>query len=448
MPQRVELPWGRSVLEVQLPDSWSILGELRPKSAGADTDTAMACVDALSTPIGSERIASRDLSRRRVVVVVDDHSRPTPVKEFIHPVLAELTSAGARDDQIDFLIATGVHRAIRPDEVEAKLGREVMARFRWRCHDAYDSDGLADLGVTSRGTRVLINKLLLEADLIVCVGSLEPHLLLGFGGGLKMIVPGCAGAETIGRNHLQGVDPDSFDCVGMRGEESPMRLDLEEGARLLNRETFMVNAAMNENARPVRFFCGDPIQAHRAGEAFVEEANRCDVPEQADAVLTNSFPIDLDLRQSCKCLGNSLYACKRGGVMMACARSEQGLGEMPLPRKTLPYSIMRTLLHVIGKHRVLPLVEKAKKGEPVEEVFVSHFGLQMLRRNHLGIFSDSDKLPQYIGRKMGLARSFTAINELVSWARQKAPRNATVWIVPHGGTTYARPPRGRAVQAW
>ena len=180
----------------------------------------------------------------------------------------------------------------------------------------------------------------------------------------------------------------------------------------------------------------------------MEEINRCDVPEQSDAVLTSSFPMDADLRQSCKCLGNSLYACKPGGVMLACARSEQGLGEVPLPKKTLPYSIMRTLLRIIGKRRVLPLVEKAKKGEPVEEVFISHFGLQMLRRNHLGIFSDSEKLPPDIGRKMGLARSFTAVHEMVSWAQQKASLNATVWIVPHGGTTYTRPRRGRAVQAW
>ncbi len=440
MPQRVELPWGRSALDVQLPDNWRVLGELRPKSALANADPPAACAEALSVPVGSERIASRNLSGRRVVIVVDDHSRPTPVREFIQPIVAELASAGARDEDIDILIATGVHRTSRPEEVEAKLGREIMSRFRWRCHNAYDPAGLADLGATSRGTRVLLDKLLLDADLILCVGSLEPHLLLGFGGGFKMILPGCAGAETIGRNHLQGVDPDRFDCVGVRGEDSPMRLDLEEGARLMNREVFIVNAAMNENARPVRFFCGDPILAHRAGEAFVEGSCRCDVPEQSDAVLTNSFPMDTDLRQSCKCLGNSMYACKPRGVMMACARSEQGLGEMPLSNKTLPYPIMRVLLHIIGKHRILPLVEKAKKGEPVEELFLAHFGLQMLSRNHLAIFTDSKKLPPDLGRKMGLARIFHEVPEMVSWAEQKAPRNATVWIVPHGGTTYASAP--------
>ncbi len=50
-----------------------------------------------------------------------------------------------------------------------------------------------------------------------------------------------------------------------------MRLDLEEGARLLQRDIFIVNAAMNEHAQPAKFFCGDPVKAHRAGERFVAD---------------------------------------------------------------------------------------------------------------------------------------------------------------------------------
>ncbi len=435
MGKVIELPWGRSSLEVKLPNEWNVLGILKPASATGTPDIG----EALRNPIAAQRLASRDLAGRRVAVVVDDHSRPTPVREFIQPVLAELVSARVNPDDIDLLIATGVHRRSRPEEMQQKLGRELMSQYRWRCHDAYDRSGLADLGTTSRGTPVSLNKLLVEADLVVCIGALEPHLLLGFGGGLKMIIPGCAGAETIGKNHLQGVNPDQFDYVGIRGEESPMRLDLEEGARLLNKDIFIVNASMSEEARPMRFFCGDPIEAHRAGEEFVAGLLRLEVPEQADVVLTNSFPMDLDMRQSAKCLGNTLYACKPNGVMMGCVRAEHGLGEMPLAKKTLPYTVMRTLLKILGKNRVLPLVEKAKQGEPIEEVFIGHFGLQMLRRNHLAFFSDSKLLPPDIGRKMGLARSFTRIEQMVDWAASKAPTRSSVLVFPYGGVTYARP---------
>ncbi len=442
MTQAIELPWGAGSLRVPLAETWNVLGILRPSQVPAPANVADACSDALAKPIAAEPLSTRDLKGKRVVLVVDDYSRPTPVREFINPVVRDLSAAGAMDDDIRILIAAGIHRASRPDEVEAKLGEETMSRLQWTCHDAYDPEGLADLGTTSRGTRVLINKLLLDADLIVCLGAVEPHLLLGFGGGLKMIVPGCAGVETIARNHLQGVDPDLFNYAGVNGEESPMRLDLEEAARMLRREVFIVNAAMNEEAFPTRFFCGDPVLAHREGEAYVGSVASLDIHVMSDVVLTNSFPMDADLRQSVKCIGNAYHACKPSGVIAGFVRSENGLGEMTMPKKTLPYGVLRTLLRIVGKNRILALAEKAKKGEPVEELFLSHFALQMLRTNHLALFSDSPKLPWDFGRKMGLCRSFRTVEDMIAWTAGKVPKSATVWVIPHGGTTFARKTSG------
>jgi nickel-dependent lactate racemase len=431
----VELPWGNGSLDVALPRRWTVLGELLPKRVPEPKNVIEACTDALAHPVGARPLSERDLSSSRVVVVTDDHSRPTPVAAFLPAVLDQLARAGARDDDIDILLANGVHRESRIDEVEKKLGPDVAARFRWRCHSIHRPEEISSVGTTSRGTPVHLNTLLCQADLIVCLGAIEPHLLAGFGGGLKLIVPGCAGAETIGHNHMQGVDPDNFDFVGADLDTLPMRLDLEEAARMLGKELFIVNVAMNERAKPTRFFCGDPIRAHRGGVDFVNDLVRLEVPQQSDVVLTNSFPMDGDLRQSAKCLGNSLYASKQDGVMLACAYCEHGLGEMPIPKKTLPYILLRLLVNVIGKQRVLPLVERIKAGEPIEEIFIGHFGLQMLRRNHLGLFSEI--LPADIGQKVGLARTFNDVQEMIRWSTRWAPQDATVWVFPFGGATYA-----------
>lgn len=221
-----------------------------------------------------------------------------------------------------------------------------------------------------------------------------------------------------------------------------MRLDLEEAAGLLGRPVFIVNATMNEQAKPTRFFCGDPIKAHRRATGFVAELAGIDVPEQADVVLANSDPMNADLRQSIKCVGNALYACKPGGVLMGCVYCEHGLGEIFVPKRSLPYPLLRTLVRVLGPRRILGLVERVKRGEPVEEVFVGHFALQMLRRNHHGVYSE--KLDPALDRKMGMARIFGKLDEFVGWAAARAPRDATVWVFPHGGATFARPPKAAA----
>jgi lactate racemase len=435
MTTAIEIPWGKSTLPVRLPSGWKVLGELRPRREPALEVPATACAKALTEPIGARPLRGRSLANAKVVIVVDDHSRPTPVREFLPAVLAALNASGARDDRVEILLANGVHRASTEEEVRQKLGPQAMGHYRWRCHDAYREEGLADLGTTSRGTRVRLNRTLVDADLVVCVGAVEPHLLLGFGGGLKMLLPGCAAADTVGKNHLQGVDPDHFDYVGAAAEASPMRLDLEEGARLLKGDLFIVNVALNEQARPTRFFVGDPVAAHRAAVTFIEGLVRLHVPERADVVLANSYPMDEDLRQSVKCLGNSLDACKPGGVMMGFTRCENGVGAFPVAKKTLPYPVLRTLVRVLGKKRILGLVERVKKGEPVEEVFVGHFGLQMLRRNHLGVFSQN--LPADLDRRMGIARVFADLDAFVTWAAARAPRTATAWLFPCGGVTYA-----------
>ena len=436
MSQPVEFPWGGDTLRLALPDAWQVLGALKPREEPAPDDVTAACAGALAQPIGAPRLSDLDLFDKRVLLVCDDHSRPTPVADFIGPVLGELGLAGAQDDHIEILLATGVHRASREDEAARKLGPEAMRRFRWSCHDAHDSAALHDFGTTSRGTRVSLNRKLAEADLVLLLGAVEPHLLLGFGGGLKMIIPGCAGAETIGTNHMQGVSPDHFDFVGAAAGDSPMRLDLEQGALLAGDKYFIVNTTLNHQGRPTRFFCGHPIEAHRAAQRFVEELSGIAVPEPADIALSNSFPADGDLRQSIKCVGNSLYACKPGGLLLGAVYCAEGLGEIPIPRKTLPYPLLRLLVRTMGKHKILGLVEHAKQGEPIEEIFVGHFALQMLRRNHVALFSKG--LDEATGKKLGPIRVYNDAQRWLHWARKKAPRQATVWVFPYGGVSYAR----------
>ena len=67
----------------------------------------------------------------------------------------------------------------------------------------------------------------------------------GFSGACKMLMPGLASSRTIGENHMQGVSPERYNYVGT--PESPMRLDLEEGAGMLGKEIFIVNVVMNES---------------------------------------------------------------------------------------------------------------------------------------------------------------------------------------------------------
>ncbi len=59
-------------------------------------------------------------------------------------------------------------------EVEAKVGKDLLERIRVYQHDAHDLQGLANLGTTEHGTEVWVNKLLLEFDHVVALGTSPP----------------------------------------------------------------------------------------------------------------------------------------------------------------------------------------------------------------------------------------------------------------------------------
>jgi nickel-dependent lactate racemase len=434
----MELPWGDGMLPVPLPPGWRVRGPLTPPPVPAAADPEALCRAALAAPFGTAPLAVRDLRGRRVLLVADDPSRPTPVHRFFRPVRDVLVGAGARPEDIDILFALGVHRPLTEAEARAKVGADNLAPHRWHNHDAFDPAGLVTLGTTRRGTPVALNRRLVAADLVVALGAIEPHLLLGFSGGAKMLLPGCAGAETIGRNHLQGAADGRFNYVGAAADQSPMRLDLEEGVALLGPKVFVVNVALNAAGDVVRCFCGSPAEAFAAGVEFVRRHAEVAVAEPADVVLANSRPFDADLRQGLKCIGNTLPAVRPGGLVLGCLRCREGRGDLPLPSWTLPYPVLRTVLRLMGRGHVLGFMNRLWPRDPVERRFLGHFGLQMLRRNHVWIFSD--RLPADTGRRLGLLRQFTRVDDMIAAAVRRVGPRATVAVFPLGGATYARGP--------
>jgi len=431
----ITVPWGNLELSIPLPSGWRVLGTFSPVSTKPALDPETLCREALDNPIGAKPLSSHLLRGKKVLIVTDDISRPTPVSRFFGPVRDALVQAGVQPTDIEILFALGVHRPMTQPEAEAKIGKQNLAAHRWHNHNCFDPAHLIRLGITRRGTPVILNRLLTQFDLIVLLGVIEPHLLLGFSGGLKMILPGCAGKETIGRNHLQGMVANRFNYVGAGAHHSPVRLDLEEGVGLLQKEIFLVNAVLNHDAEIVRFFCGDPLKAFRAGADFVQRSSAVMIDEPADVVITNSRPFDADLRQGLKCLGNVLEAVRPGGLILGLLYCQRGLGDLSTPFFTLPYPTLRMLLHAIGPKWLPSFSRWAVLHESLEQQFLDQFGLRMLERNELWCFSEN--LQRETFRKLGALRRFPSLAAMMTEAEKTVGKSATVSIFPYGGLTYA-----------
>ncbi len=430
--QTLSLPWGKETLPVVLPEEWSVQGMLEPSSLPPAPDPVAEIRQSLAHPVGSPPLETIYQPGMKVALVIDDGSRPTPVARLLPEALAELERAGLRREDATLIPALGLHRPMTAEELEARTGLPGLGGLRFENPECDNPERLANLGATSRGTPVWINKTVAGADLIVSIGCIEPHIIASFGGGYKNLVPGVAGRATVAHNHSLNCTPATFNMVGQPIERNPMRLDLEEAAGMLKGRVFIVNAVLNNLLQIVRVVAGDPVAAHREGVRTSAILYGVRVPRSADVIIADSHPMDSDLRQGVKALANTIRAVKPGGVMIVTVRAAEGTGVFGLADKKLPLGrgALKTLAPVL-----LPLVPKLKlKGMGEEDKFFLYFALQAMHQSNLYMYAPT--IPAQTKENLPFVTFFDSPAAALQQAQARFPTRAEVLVFPHGGMTY------------
>jgi nickel-dependent lactate racemase len=426
------LPWGTDEMQIALPEDWHVAGILEPASMPPVNDAGDEVHRSLGEPIGSPRL--RDLARpgMKVALVIDDLSRPTPVALILPAVLEELARGGIAREAVTLVTALGVHRPMHEEEVAQRVGAALHSGLRWENHDCDDLERLVFLGSTRRGTPVFFNRTVARSDLIVSVGCIEPHIIASFGGGYKNLLPGVAGRETAACNHVLNCAPETFNMVGQPIEQNPMRLDLEEGAGMLKQPVFIVNAILNSALQIVRVVSGDPIAAHREGVKISARLYGVPLPAAADVVITDSHPMDQDLRQGVKALANTIRAVRPGGVQIILVRADDGVGVFGLANRRLPLGRggLRALAPLLL--RLVPRLKMQGMGE--EDRFFLYFALQAMR--HCTMLLYAPTIPAEVQANLPFVQFVNSPQEAISRAQRLLNGRAEVVAFPHGGTTY------------
>ena len=284
-------------------------------------------LQALRSPYGTKRLRDIALGRKGVTILVSDYTRAVPVKILLPPLIDELHRAGISESQITIIIACGVHRPSTQEEIAQIIGTGWAKWLRVTNHNALDSDGLTFLGNTKRGTPVWINSLVLESDLCIALGQIEPHEYAGFTGGRKSILPGVSGEETIRFNHSLEMIGHPLAKPGIL-EGNPVHEDMVECALMAGLD-FIVNVVLNKDLKIIGFFAGDMLEAHKNGVDFVNSFSKVEISTQPDIIITTpGKPLDVDFYQSLKALIAVDAIASPETVVVFYSASPHGLGSM------------------------------------------------------------------------------------------------------------------------
>lgn len=320
---KVSLAYGRGMLDVELPDKQTTL--IEPSHLAGMPDERVALCAALDAPIGAVALASQVTPETRITIVHTDITRPTPNERLIPWLLAYLEAAGASRENITLLNGLGTHRPNTREELEQMLTPEVVANYRCLNHEPENDEAHESFGVTRTGAPVLINRHLINADLRVITGFIEPHFFAGFSGGPKGIMPGVAALKTVisnhGAHHIGGRTATFGVTVG-----NPLWEEMRDIALRIG-PSFLLNVALNTERQITGVFAGDLVAAHRAGTEFVRASAMQRVEEPFDIVITTNsgYPLDMNLYQAVKGMRAAELIVKEGGMVIIAAECSEGV---------------------------------------------------------------------------------------------------------------------------
>ncbi len=322
---RQEFAFGKTGLSLELPRGFDYR-LLEARSAQPLANPAAAIERALDSPIDSPPLLELSRGRRSAAISVCDITRPAPNRQVLPPLLERLEQAGIARDAITILIATGLHRPASAAEIAEICGNEIASTYRVVNHNARDLSEHRHLGATASGTPVYIDKRFIEADLHITLGFIEPHLMLGFSGGRKLIAPGLAAQETIKVLHSPKFMREPRAVEGSI-EENPLHRELLEISRMA-RHDFLVDAALARNRAIAGLFAGEPVNAHRRGVGFVSRVMLERIDQPMDAVITTAagYPLDLTFYQAIKGITAAAHIVKPGGSILLLAACSEGAG--------------------------------------------------------------------------------------------------------------------------
>lgn len=406
----MEIPYGKEFFELHIPDD-AVEDIIAPNDV-QNVDETQTIEKSLILPIGRESFDSFLENTKNLLIIVNDHTRPNCTSRILDVIQHKIENFSVR-----FCVATGSHRAPTSEELR-NIFKHYFESYQDRIH-IHDSRNMTDLvfmGKTKFGTEVFFNRLAVEAQKIVVMGSVEPHYYAGYTGGRKSFLPGIASYRSIEQNHKLAMDSNAQVMVL---DGNPVHEDMENALQYLDtRKIFSMMMVLDQKDRIYGMACGCLKRSFLSAVKASNEIFSVKIDQKADiVVVVVTAPLDINLYQSHKALEHARLALKPDGILILVSPCWEGVGPDSfvkiLSRAQDPESAQNFIQeqYQLGFHKVDRLV-------------------QMLQLFQLWAVTRLD--PNLM--KSIFMRPFSTVQEAVNLALN-LKRNSKVLFIMNGGMT-------------
>ena len=320
----VLFPYGKEKISHTFGDELKAVLESEIEEYNPQKSEQDLILDAMSNPVGTKSLRELSKGKKNVVIIASDHTRPVPSKLIIPPMLKEIRE-GSPDAKITILIATGCHRYTTKDELISKFGKEIVETENIYIHDCDEREKMVNIGILPSGGECEVNKIAMDADLLVSEGFIEPHFFAGYSGGRKSVLPGVCARNTVLANHCSEFIASDYARTGVL-EGNPIHEDMIWAAKKA-KLAYIVNVVLNGDKKVIYATAGDCEKAHKRGTDFLSSLCGAKAYE-ADVVITTNggYPLDQNVYQAVKGMTAAEATVKENGVIIMMAKSNDGIG--------------------------------------------------------------------------------------------------------------------------
>ena len=322
----VDLRYGKGSFRLPLDPDWDVTVIRKPEMPVLP-DPMEAIRTALARPVNAHPLAEEARGKKSACILVCDITRPVPNRLFLPPMVHTLLEAGVPAAGITIMVATGLHRPNEGEELAELIGDEwVMRTVRVVNHFARNDEDHVDLGPTTRGTPVKLDRRFVEAELRIATGLVEPHFMAGYSGGRKVIAPGVAHKDTITTFHSARFmgHPRAANCVL---EGNPLHEEQLEIMQKLG-PALALNTVIDEHRRLSFVNFGEVVQSHLAAVEFIRLYAEVPVERRFATVVTSAagYPLDKTYYQTVKGMVAPISILERGGDLLIVSECAEGMG--------------------------------------------------------------------------------------------------------------------------
>jgi len=398
----MKLKYGKEEIRLSIEDK-NIIKMLNLKKQKVLLNPENKLRELLKNPIGCPSLKELIFQKKasKILIIVNDITRPTPYEIILPPLLDALRQIGIKKENITFIIATGIHRGNSKEELENIFGKDLVSNYKFVNHNSDDSN-LKYLGKLKSSNELWVNPIVSQTDFIITTGVIVPHYFAGFSGGRKSILPGICGRETIKANHSRMVHPDAR-AGNLKG--NPVHQEMQEAAEKVGVD-FNINVVTDEKHQIIEIVAGELLTSWQQGVEICKKIYLCPIEKKADVVIASAggYPKDINVYQAQKTLNNAYQAIKPEGTIILLAECLEGYGE-PTFEKWIEEAntsddIIKRLKNkfVLGGHKAYAIAKLAKE---VEVILISSLPSEKVRKLFFIPMEDISQALNYVNDKYG-----------------------------------------------